>query len=212
MGFFVTGHRLRPGPREPTYKSNHKADRFANVRVLATWTHFESEFWPNRFKRLGIRPSEGENFSLEHAKPARDRCLRQVGRLLSILPILLPAFGSATQHQPAQSRQGTLAVVERARRKWSTALRATPWTKSINGEPPTALNEALGCDRRSSPRFRRRTRSQPVVSARVTEYRRHTSCIAATNSRPHSPCSLLFLPLQTVEFSSTDSSLRQILS
>jgi hypothetical protein len=34
-------------------------------RVLATWTLFESEFWPNRFKRLGIRPIQSENFSLE---------------------------------------------------------------------------------------------------------------------------------------------------
>ena len=33
-------------------------------RVLATWTLFESEFWPNRFKRLGIRPIQSENFRL----------------------------------------------------------------------------------------------------------------------------------------------------
>ena len=55
---------FRHGPRGPTHESNHKADRFANVRVLATWTLFESEFWPNRFKRLGIRPIQSENFSL----------------------------------------------------------------------------------------------------------------------------------------------------
>ena len=56
---------FRHGPRGPTHESNHKADRFANVRVFATWTLFESEFWPNRFKRLGIRPIQSENFSLE---------------------------------------------------------------------------------------------------------------------------------------------------
>jgi hypothetical protein len=39
-------------------------------RVLATWTLFESEFWPNRFKRLGIRPIQSENFSLGHATPS----------------------------------------------------------------------------------------------------------------------------------------------
>ena len=33
-------------------------------RVLATWTLFESEFWPNRFKRLGIQPIQSENFRL----------------------------------------------------------------------------------------------------------------------------------------------------
>jgi hypothetical protein len=55
---------FRHGPRGPTHESNHKADRFANVRVLATWTLFESEFCPNRFKRLGIRPIQSENFSI----------------------------------------------------------------------------------------------------------------------------------------------------
>ena len=55
---------FRHGPRGPTHESNHKADRFANVRVLATWTLFESEFCPNRFKRLGIRPIQSENFRL----------------------------------------------------------------------------------------------------------------------------------------------------
>jgi len=64
---------FRHGPRGPTHESNHKADRFANVRVLATWTLFESEFWPNRFKRLGIRPIQSENFRLRlsHAWRAR---------------------------------------------------------------------------------------------------------------------------------------------
>jgi hypothetical protein len=55
---------FRHGLRGPTHESNHKADRFANACVLITWTLFENEFWPNRFKRLGIQACRSENFSL----------------------------------------------------------------------------------------------------------------------------------------------------
>src|SRR5262252_9453173 len=65
MGFFATGHRPSPRSERPTHEWNHDSGRFANVSVLATWTLFDSEFWPNRFKRLGIRPNQSENFGLD---------------------------------------------------------------------------------------------------------------------------------------------------
>jgi hypothetical protein len=67
MGFFATGHRLSPRFEGPIYEWNHDSGRFANVSVLATWTLFDSEFWPNRFKRLSIRPNQSENFGLGDA-------------------------------------------------------------------------------------------------------------------------------------------------
>ena len=76
---------FRHGPRGPTHESNHKADRFANVRVLATWTLFESEFCPNRFKRLGIRPIQSENFSLgmKHGSQSKSGQSAGCGRAFS---------------------------------------------------------------------------------------------------------------------------------
>jgi hypothetical protein len=82
MGFFATGHRLSPRSEGPTHEWNHDSGRFANVDLLATSTPFESEFWANRFKRLGIRPNQSENFGLaccESSASSRCPALRSPG-------------------------------------------------------------------------------------------------------------------------------------